>query len=112
MKEVVFLKEGELAPISERSLSDKVTKWLKEKNIYFIKPRGGAYGKRGASDYIICLKGKFIALEVKGSGGKVSPSQRNEHSQIQQSSGLVYVVYPDTWNRIENILDVLRITYG
>lgn len=49
----------------ERDFQKKVIKFLKDNNIYYIKVWGGGYQKAGIPDLIICLKGKFIAIELK-----------------------------------------------
>lgn len=49
----------------ERDFQNEVIKFLKQYNIYYIKVWGGGFQKAGIPDLIICLKGKFIAVELK-----------------------------------------------
>lgn len=49
----------------EKEFQNEVIKFLKEQNIYYIKIWGGGYQRSGIPDLIICLKGKFIAIELK-----------------------------------------------
>lgn len=95
--------------MSEAALSKKITAWLKENEIYYFKPRGGAYGKRGMPDYIICVGGRFAGLEIKSSGGAISLMQKKEQEQIRRSGGFVCTVWPATWPFIKSALDAMRI---
>lgn len=49
----------------ERDFQSEVIKFLKQHNIYYIKIWGGGFQKAGIPDLIICLKGKFLAVELK-----------------------------------------------
>lgn len=51
--------------MSEKEFQNEVIKFLKSKNIYYIKVWGGGFQRAGIPDIIICLKGKFIAVELK-----------------------------------------------
>ena len=43
----------------------QVVEFLKQHNIYYIKVWGGGYQRSGIPDLIICLKGRFMAIELK-----------------------------------------------
>lgn len=49
----------------EKDFQKQVIEFLKQHNIYYIKIWGGGYQRSGIPDLIICLKGKFIAIELK-----------------------------------------------
>lgn len=49
----------------EKDFQSEVIKFLKKHNIYYIKVWGGGFQKAGIPDLIICLKGKFLAVELK-----------------------------------------------
>ncbi len=49
----------------EKDFQNEVIKFLKRHNIYYIKVWGGGFQRAGIPDLIICLKGKFIAIELK-----------------------------------------------
>ena len=49
----------------EKDFQKQVVEFLKQHNIYYIKVWGGGYQRSGIPDLIICLKGRFIAIELK-----------------------------------------------
>jgi len=52
------------------------------------------YGDRGIADIIGCSPtGRFLAIEVKRRGGKISPDQTNFIERIQAKGGCAFVAY-------------------
>lgn len=49
----------------EKDFQNEVIKFLKQYNIYYIKVWGGGFQRAGIPDLIICLNGKFVAIELK-----------------------------------------------
>lgn len=50
------------------------------------------YGTAGIPDIIVCYRGKFIALEAKRPGGKLTKLQEKTIKDIRAAGGKVYVV--------------------
>lgn len=66
-------------------------------------------GKRGTPDRLICLKGTFIALELKVEGGTSAMLQLIKLKEIIKAGGKGYIVYPHTWHMV---LEDLKKVYG
>ena len=82
-----------------------VTPWLKEKGIYYFKPRGGPYSTRmGIADYILCISGRLIALEIKSEKGKQTAHQLNEQRAINEAGGVYFLVKPSNWKDVQQKL--------
>jgi len=70
--------------------------------LYFFRSGAGAVrldsgryfktGKSGCPDITICVKGKFIGLEVKTDKGVQSVSQLKAQRQIERVGGFYYIV--------------------
>jgi len=56
--------------------------------------------KRGDPDRIICLKGDFLALELKIEGGRTETLQLLKLLEIRKAGGKAFLVYPYTWPAI------------
>jgi len=56
--------------------------------------------KVGTPDRLICLNGRFVALELKVSGGVVAKLQLLKLLEISKAGGLAYIVYPHTWHTV------------
>ena len=50
----------------------------------------GIYAKAGVSDILACVKGRFVAIEVKRPGKKPSPLQENFINAINTIGGLAF----------------------
>lgn len=78
----------------------KVHTWLKKKikekypDAYIYKPRAGTYGKKGVPDFIFCINGLFIAIEVKASiESKPTKLQEIELDRIKLADGVGAVLH-------------------
>ena len=70
--------------------------------LYFFRSGAGAMkldsgryfktGKAGCPDITVCIKGKFVGLEVKTDKGIQSVSQLNAQRQIEKAGGFYYIV--------------------
>ena len=54
---------------------------------YVYKPQGGAYGKKGAHDFIFCIDGKFFTVEAKVVSNTMSPMQLSTQRNVQGAGG-------------------------
>lgn len=87
----------------------KIHKWLKEKikekypkaSIY--KPRGGTYGKKGVSDFICCINGMFIAIEVKTIENELTEMQQIYLDEINSAEGIGLPLYGKDEGFIDNL---------
>ena len=64
--------------------------------------------KSGSPDRLVCLRGKFVALELKVKEGKPSKIQLLKLARIERAGGFAAVVFPSTW---PFVLDELRSIY-
>lgn len=55
----------------------------------YIKPPGGMYAsRRGISDFIFCIDGIYVAVEVKTETGKITPLQQNFIDEVVSTGGV------------------------
>ena len=91
-----------MAKQPETLFKERVYKLLKKiPGIYFDKIQQKT--KRGSPDFYICLKGLFIAWELKVGKNKADPLQMYTMEKIAVCGGLVWVVRPDNleWSLTE-----------
>ncbi|GHT78535.1 hypothetical protein FACS1894130_05290 [Spirochaetia bacterium] len=61
------------------------------------------FGKKGSADLLGCLPGgRFLAVEVKAPGGRLSPEQRQFLDDVKTLGGLCLVV--KGWKEIDSAL--------
>jgi len=56
------------------------------------KPPSGAYGKKGTPDFLFCINGCFIAIEVKRISGSMTKMQDIELQKISDAGGLAILL--------------------
>ena len=60
-------------------------------DIFFWKEHGGPYGTSGIPDIICCYKGRFLGLEAKLPGGKLTELQKRTLDKINAADGVIRV---------------------
>jgi tartrate dehydratase alpha subunit/fumarate hydratase class I-like protein len=76
----------------EGKVKAKVIKTLKAMGAYHCMPVTGGFGMSGVPDILICLHGRFIAIECKAGKGKVTALQQSNLDAIQRAGGVALVV--------------------
>lgn len=77
----------------EKKLQDKAIRYLKYKGIYHINQFGNGWSAKGAPDLIVCIKGRFVAFELKVGSNDMQADQRIHKLRIERSGGLHYSPY-------------------
>jgi hypothetical protein len=72
--------------------------------IWCVKYPGGIFGKAGTPDVLCCVRGRFVAFEVKRSGGKRSRSQELVAAAIAAAGGSVHCV-----SSLQEVQDVVLL---
>lgn len=77
----------------------KVKQWLKKRmrenypTCASYWPPGGAFGKAGMPDSIWCVKGIYVAIEVKSPVGKATKLQIKRLKEIKEAGGVAAVIH-------------------
>ena len=70
-------------------------------DVFFWKEHGSVYGTNGVPDIICCYKGRFLGLECKLPGGRLTKLQKRTIEQITRAGGVAC--------RVESVEDVKRV---
>ena len=70
-------------------------------DVFFWKESGGPYGTSGVPDIICCYKGRFLGLEAKLPGGKLTALQKRALEKINRAGGIA--------RRVESVDDVKAV---
>lgn len=94
---------------AEKNFENKVKKFLKDEDCYFVKYwGGGAFTKSGVPDILTCCNGYFVGVELKAPNGKPSDLQLHNLNEINKSGGFGILLYPDKFNEFKNFMHVLK----
>lgn len=77
--------------MKESSLQTEALKWLKNEHkndIAVANIHGGGWTAKGFPDLICCIKGKYVAFELKVGENDMQPDQRIWKSRILRAGGL------------------------
>ena len=87
----------------ERDIVAAVKKYLTSlgSDVFFWKEHGGPYGTSGVPDIICCYKGRFIGMECKLPGGRLTELQKRTIRRINQAGGIA--------GRVESVADAMAL---
>ena len=61
----------------------------------------------GHPDKILCIRGRFVALEIKNNDEDPAPLQQYFLDEVTKKGGVAWVVKPKNWHIIKNKLHLL-----
>ena len=93
---------------------NKVKAWLvkeiklKYPTAWVYKPPGGAYGKKGVPDIVMCISGLFVAIEVKASDkSELTAMQIHQLTLINDAKGIGASMKGKDRNKLERLFKVI-----
>ena len=89
----------------EKKLQDNVIRYLRERGIYYLNLYGDGRSGKGKPDVIACIKGFFVAFELKVGSNDLQDDQKIHRLRIQRSGGLHYSPY--TFEEFKEIVEEL-----
>lgn len=84
--------------MTEKKLQAALVAFLKHHQIYYLKTI--VCSRAGVPDFIACINGRFISIELKGSKGKESALQKYNGEKIRKSGGEYFVLTPENYCEI------------
>ena len=87
----------------ERDIVTAIKRYLASlgSDVFFWKEHGSVYGTNGVPDIICCYKGRFLGLECKLPGGRLTELQKRAIEKINRAGGVAC--------RVESVEDVMRV---
>ncbi len=95
--------------MKEQDTQNQVRQYLTLRRALAIRVNSGSRGKirfnseKGCADIICCYKGKFLAIEMKKPGGKLSSDQAEFQLRVEAAGG-VFI----TAESVEDVEKALR----
>ena len=79
--------------LSESDITSQIRSLLFQVGGLPIKIVGAAYQRPGISDFLVCLDGRFVAIEIKRPGLKMSEKQEQFQHEVRAAGGIAFVAY-------------------
>lgn len=76
----------------ETDLQKKCIAYLKSHKIYYLNIHGGGWGSRGTPDITACIKGRYVAFELKVGDNELEPAQMLHKKRIEANGGLHFEI--------------------
>lgn len=93
--------------MTEKQIVTAILRYLKTVPCCFAwKEHGGIYGTAGIPDIIACIRGMFVAFEVKTDSGRLTKLQEATIQKIKDAKGKAYKV--TSVEEVKKILDNLE----
>jgi penicillin-binding protein-related factor A (putative recombinase) len=92
----------------EGKVKEKVREILKRCGAQYFMPSAGVYGRSGASDFICCYRGVYIALECKATAqDKPTRLQELFMKQVNAAGGRTFVIHAGNVSELEGAIHAL-----
>lgn len=95
---------------NEADVKKAVKKILDKHGAYWFMPVPTGYGVQGVPDFIVCVAGKFIAIETKFGKNKLTTYQEKHRENIQKANGVHLVITELTISTLDSMLTGVK--YG
>lgn len=90
------------ATTPEGKVKEQVKQILKKAGAWYYMPVSTGYGKHGCPDFLICFRGRFLAIECKAEDGMHPTAlQEIQLKQIEDAGGVTWVVTPSVLPELE-----------
>ncbi len=96
-----------MAQVKEKQIENKIKKWLEGNGYWWMKVHGDMFQKSGVPDILACVNGKFVGIEVKRPGGRLSELQKYNIERIQAAGGVAFVA--TSVDEVRTNLDHFRV---
>jgi Holliday junction resolvase len=96
----------------EVAVKKKVLELLKKHKAYYFTPVTSGFGSSGVPDFVACIKGKFVGIEVKAGKNKPTALQDKNLTDIMGAGGVAIVVNESGLENLRLLLEVGLPTQG
>jgi len=98
----------------EVKVKNQIRKLLDKRGAYYHMTVTGGYGKSGAPDFLVCYRGRAIAVEAKAGKGTTTALQDQQLEKIEKAGGIAMVVSDDgvSIKSLEMMLDFIDKMVG
>ena len=93
-----------MAQTPEVAVKKQIRKILDDAGAYYAMPIGSVYGNSGVPDFLICMQGRFIAVEAKAGTNKPTALQEMHLDRIRAKGGIALVINETNYHLLKEAL--------
>lgn len=94
-----------MANTPEALVKKRIRHILETTGAYFAMPIGTGYGNSGVPDFLVCHRGRFVAIEAKAGKGKTTALQEAHLSKIRVAGGTAFVINESNVDKLPEMLN-------
>ena len=91
----------------ESKVKDKIKAMCKARGAYYAMPVMGGMASNGTPDFLICYKGRFIAVEAKAGKGKATALQLVRLKEIDAAGGIALIVNENGLDMVTEVFNAI-----
>jgi Holliday junction resolvase len=95
----------------EAKVKAAIRKVLDAEGVYYFMPAANGFGRAGIPDIICCVRGFFLAIEVKAGKGKTTALQDREIAAINDQGGQAMVVNEININEVKENIQWIKANF-
>lgn len=96
----------------EGKVKAAVRKVLDTEGVYYFMPAANGFGRAGIPDIICCVRGFFLAIELKAGKGKTTALQDREIMAINIHGGRAVVINENNINEVKEVITWIKKNFG
>jgi Holliday junction resolvase len=95
----------------EGKVKAAVRKVLDAEGVYYFSPAANGFRRAGIPDIICCVRGFFLAIELKAGKGKTTALQDREIAAINSHGGHAMVVNENNINEVKESIQWIKTNF-
>lgn len=88
----------------EKQYELKIRRFLDNLGAWHLKTYSDGVQRAGVPDILACVKGHFVAIEVKSETGRPTALQVWNIEKIREAGGIAMVLYPDGFDEFKRLM--------
>lgn len=78
------------------------------RNVHYTMPVSNGMGKMGQGDFIACVNGRYLSVETKAEGKKMTTLQELNAEKVRAAGGIAVVIRPSTVVSLSSLVHYLK----
>lgn len=74
------------------------------RKVHYTMPVSNGMGKMGQGDFIACANGRYLSVETKADGKKMTTLQELNAEKVREAGGIAVVVRPSSMADLSSLL--------
>ncbi|MFW6062212.1 MAG: VRR-NUC domain-containing protein [Planctomycetota bacterium] len=93
--------------LNENGVKEAVKRRLKKRGAWWTMPHQRGFSQAGVPDILVCINGRFLAIETKYGKNRPTARQQQQLDRIETAGGTAVVINENDLPALEELLDEL-----